>query len=149
MLLDPIRPEPGGARALLRFPAPVSRVFSTISDLHTMETWWPEHRTYRLLRGDGGAGSLYGWTYRIFGLTVGGLTRVLARDADARFAYRAGLPGMGIKIDYRFEPDGDGARVSVTLRTLLARLPGFEARLVPEMSRAYERLEALVSPPPG
>ncbi|MFO0760090.1 MAG: SRPBCC family protein [Byssovorax sp.] len=149
MLIEPIRVEPGGARVELRFPAPVARVFSTLSDLRTMETWWPEHRTYKLLRGDGGAGSLYGWTYRIFGLPLAGVTRVLTRDADERFTYRAGMPGVGILLDYRFAPDGDDARVSVTLRTVLARLPGFAGRLIPEMTRSYDKLEALVSRRPG
>jgi uncharacterized protein YndB with AHSA1/START domain len=149
MLIEPIHPVPGGAEAELRFAAPLAEVFRTISDLHSMERWWPEHRTYRLLRGDGGAGSLYGWTYWLGLVPTAGLTRVLAREPDARFRYRAGFPGMGIELDYRFRADGEGTRASVSLRSLLARLPGFHARLLPEMARSYALLEELLRASPA
>jgi len=145
MLIAPIRPVPGGVDAALRFPAPLAQVFRTISDLHRMEVWWPEHRTYRLLRGDGGAGSLYGWTYWLGKVPTAGFTRVLAREPDAHFAYRAGFPGTAIQLDYRFREDEGGTRADLSLRTLLAYLPGFKARIVPEMTRSYALLEGLLT----
>lgn len=145
MLIEPPRAVPGGLDAELRLPVPVDVAFAYISDLRHMETWWPEHRSYRLLRGDGGEGSLYGWTYRLHGLPAAGLTRVLVCERNERFEYRAGLPGLGIRIAYRFSAEGDATRARFSLRTLLARLPGFASNAVPEATRAFALLEAALA----
>lgn len=140
MILSPVTATPEGLSAELSFAAPVSRVFSYITDLHHMEVWWPEHRLYRRLHGDGGAGSIYTWIY-VFGfLPTLGVSRVVACDRDERFAYQVLLAGVPIHMEYRFSRDGEGTRATFDMRSLLARLPGFSSMSVPEASRAFERL---------
>jgi uncharacterized protein YndB with AHSA1/START domain len=141
MLLEPIHRAPGGLHTELRLPAPLAKVFDYLSDLRNMAIWWPEHRIYRRLKGDGSAGSLYVWTYAVRGIPVAGYTRVLAREPNERFEYRAGLPGLGVRIAYRFSADGDATRISFSMSTLLAHLPGFEANAIPEATCAFARLE--------
>jgi uncharacterized protein YndB with AHSA1/START domain len=140
VLIEPIQVAADGLRAELRVDAPVSAVFDFISDLRNMETWWPEHPVYRRLRGDGGAGTLYAWVYMVRRLPVIGISRVLAREPGGRFEYRAGPPGVGIRIGYRFTAEGDATRVRFSFLTLLARAPGFAAHLVPEVTSALDRL---------
>ena len=142
MLLGPIQVSPDGLRADVRVDAPVRAVFDHISDLHTMESWWPEHPVYRRLRGDGGAGSLYAWVYVVQRFPIPGLSRVLVRAPDTRFEYRAGPPGVGIRIGYRFTPEADGTRIGFSFLSPFARAPSFAAHLVPEVSRALDRLAA-------
>ena len=144
MLLSPIRPVSGGLEAELHLPASPAVVFAYVSDLHHMESWWPEHRHYRLLRGDGRAGSLYGWTYSLRGVPAAGLTRIVTHEPSERFGYRAGLPGLAIHIDYRFTPDGDGTLAAFSMRTVLAHLPGFRSISIPETAAAFERLARAV-----
>src|SRR5262245_61479414 len=108
MLLEPVQVTREGLRAELRYAAPVSSVFDFVSDLRNMVVWWPEHPVYRRLRGDGGAGSLYAWVYVLGVLPAVGFTRVVAREPGERFAYRAGFPGLPIRVEYRFSADADG-----------------------------------------
>ena len=88
---------------------------------------------------------------------TGGLADVLAALpvalSDAGADVRLLLPGLPAIVDSvqgtRTLLDTGPCFGALRVRLLLARMPGFEARLVPEMTRAYERLETLVSPPPG
>jgi hypothetical protein len=141
MIVSPVRAVDGGLDAELRFDAPASRVFSYISDLRNMEAWWPEHVLYRRLRGDGGAGSLYTWIYVLGIVPALGFTRIVAHDRDERFEYRAGFPGMAIRIGYRFSPDSAGTRATFQMRTALSRAPGFAKVAGAEATRAFERLD--------
>ncbi len=146
MLLQPIDTAADGLRAELRIEAPVATVFRYISDLRTMVSWWPEHPVYRRLTGDGGAGSLYAWVYRVGIFPVAaGLTRVLVRDPGERFEYRAGPPFVGLRIGYRFTPDGEATRVGFSFLSPLARSSRFGEHLIPEVTRAFERLDAAFS----
>ena len=147
MLLEPIQSAADGLRADLHVEAPTATVFDYVSDLRTMETWWPEHPFYRRLRGDGGAGSLYAWVYRVGAFPVAGLSHVLACDAGERFEYRAGPPGVGIRIGYRFTPERDGTRVRFSFLSFFARAPAFGTHLVPEVTRALDRLAAILARP--
>lgn len=140
MLTEPIQVAADGLRAELRIDAPAGAVFDHVSDLRNMETWWPEHPVYRRLRGDGGAGTLYGWVYVVRGFPFLGVSRVLARASGQRFEYRAGPPGVGIRIGYRFVPEGGATRVRFSFLSPLARAPQFAAHLVPEVTRALDRL---------
>jgi hypothetical protein len=139
VLIQPMDVDPMGLRAVHRIEAPVETVASYVGDLANMRTWWPEHPVYRRLYGDGGAGSLYAWIYVVRGVPVAGVSRVLARDAQ-RFEYRAGPPGVGVRFAYRFEPDGRATRLRASCSTFFARLPGFAAHFVPEVTRALDRL---------
>jgi uncharacterized protein YndB with AHSA1/START domain len=140
MLLEPIQTAPDGIRADLRIDAPVSAVFDHVSDLRNMQTWWPEHPVYRRLRGDGGPGTLYAWIYMVRGFPVAGWSRVLVRDRGERFAYRAGPPGVGVRIGYRFAAEPGGTRVAFSFLSFFGRAPAFAAHLVPKVSRALDRL---------
>jgi hypothetical protein len=144
VLFGPIQTAADGLRAEVRVDASTRAVFDYVSDLRNMETWWPEHPMYRRLRGDGGRGTLYAWIYMARGFPVAGVSRVLARDAAERFEYRAGPPGVGVRIGYRFAPDGSSTRIGFSFLTFLARAPGFATHLVPEVTRALDRLAALI-----
>ncbi|APR88644.1 hypothetical protein A7982_13993 [Minicystis rosea] len=146
MLLDPIQATRDGLRAELRFSTGADALFAYVSDLRNMEVWWPEHRVYRRVRGDGGVGSLYAWVFTVGVLPSVGFTRVTAHEPAKRFAYRVSAMGLPVHIAYRFEPDGDGTRATFTLRTLLARAPGFASTAVAMVTRAFERLDANVTP---
>jgi Polyketide cyclase / dehydrase and lipid transport len=140
MLIEPIQDTADGLRADLHVDAPVGAVSDYVGDLRNMPTWWPEHPVYRRLRGEGGAGSLYAWIYRVGGFPFAGFSRVLVREAGERFEYRAGPPVVGIRIGYRFTPDRDGTRVAFSFLTPLGRVPAFAHHLVPEVTRALDRL---------
>ena len=139
-LVKPIEIVNDEARAELRVDAPVSKAFDYVSDLRNMVTWWPEHTVYRRLRGDGAAGTLYFWKYVVRGFPLVGYSRVLVREPTERFEYRVGPPRVGARFVYRFTRDGDSTRIDLSCVTPLARLPAFAAQVVPEVTRALERL---------
>ncbi len=145
MLLQPIDVANDGLRAELRVRAPAAVVSEYIGDLQHMEAWWPEHPVYRRLRGNGGPGTLYAWIYMARGFPVAGMSRVLVRDPARRFEYRAGPPGLGVRFAYRFAQEGDATRVEFSCRTPFARLRGFATHMVPEVTKALERLEGQIT----
>ena len=140
VLVKPIEIANDEVRAELRVEAPADTVFDYLSDLRNMVVWWPEHPVYRLLRGDGAAGSIYLWRYSVRGFPLVGYSRVLVRERHTRFEYRVGPPGVGARFSYRFTDEGDSTRIDVSCVTLFARLGGFAAQIVPEVTRAFERL---------
>jgi hypothetical protein len=142
VLLQPIRCDHGALRASVRLEAPPDRVFDHIADLRNMVRWWPEHPVYRRLAGDGGARSLYAWVYKLGPVPILGWSRVLECDPDRRrFDYHVGPPGVGARFTYDIEASGpDATRVDLTMLTPFARLAGFEAQIVPELTRALDRL---------
>ena len=142
MLLAPVQSSAEGIRADLRVDAPVARVFAHVSDLHNMETWWPEHPVYRRLLGDGGPGTLYAWIYVARGVPVPGLSRVLTRDPSSRFEYHAGPPIVGFRIGYHFTAEERATRVAFWFLSPAGRFKAFGEHLVPEITRALDRLAA-------
>jgi uncharacterized protein YndB with AHSA1/START domain len=145
MLLAPIQAAADGLRAELRVKPSPRVAFDYISDLSTMATWWPEHPVYRRLAGNGGAGTRYAWIYVARGFPVAGISRVLAHEPGERFEYRAGPPVVGIRIGYRFTPEREGTRIAFSFLSPFARVPGFAAHLVPEVTRALDRLAGLLA----
>jgi uncharacterized protein YndB with AHSA1/START domain len=132
----------GTVRGEVLVPAAPSSVFAYVRELRNMESWWPEHRRYRRLTGDGGTGTRYFWLYVNMGLPIIGTTRIEAHEPPARLAYRTGLTGLRIRMEYDFAPEGPGTRVHVEMRTPAAGLPLFARRAAAEISRALRRLAA-------
>ncbi len=121
--------------------APLAQVFSYVTDLRNMETFWPEHWRYRRLFGEGGAGTRYGWLYVAAGLPVVGITTIDTL-VPGRFEYHTGVPGLRLHVTWQFAEEGTGTRVQTRLRTVAARLPFFARRAGAEMSSALDRLSA-------
>jgi hypothetical protein len=142
VLLAPVQPSADGIRAEIRVDAPAAAVFAHVSDLHNMETWWPEHPVYRRLHGDGGPGTHYAWIYVARGVPVPGYSRVVTREPEKLFEYRAGPPLVGIRIGYRFAAEDRATRVSFWFLSPFARARAFGEHLVPEVTRALDRLAA-------
>ena len=121
--------------------APLAQVFSYVTDLRNMETFWPEHWRYRRLFGEGDAGTRYGWLYVLFGLPVPGITTIDAVE-PGRFEYHTGLPGLRISVCWEFTEEGRATRVRARMRTVLSRLPLFARRTGAELTSALGRLSA-------
>lgn len=96
----------------------VEVVFDYVSDLRHMPTWWPSHRTYWRLLGNGGAGTLYGWTMPHGPLwpelPFAGLTAVTTFERPTRFTYRIFSPGLFTQMRYLFVAAAGGTRISLT-----------------------------------
>lgn len=122
--------------------APAAAVFAHVAELRNMESWWPEHRRYRRLTGDGGAGTRYWWIYSVLGLPVLGTTRIEEREAPVRLVYQTGLTAMRVRMAYDFAQEGAGTRVRVQMRTPAARLPAFARRASAELLRSLGLLRA-------
>ena len=121
-------------------------VFGYLADLRNMVTWWPEHPSYARLHGDGGNGTIYGWTY--FASPVGalGISIVRAYDPGRRFAYRVAGTGVWVKAEYTLTAEEGGTLLTVEMRTPLLRLPLFAPRFGAEVSRALDRLALAIVP---
>jgi hypothetical protein len=107
-----------------------------------METWWPEHPVYRRLHGDGGPGTRYAWIYVARGVPVPGFSRVLTRDPSSRFEYHAGPPIVGFRIGYHLTAEDRATRVAFWFLSPFGRAKAFGEHLVPEITRALDRLAA-------
>jgi hypothetical protein len=147
-----VEAQPSGLHGEVIVAAPLSRVSSYVCDLQNMPVWWPEHRVYQRLVGDGGPGTLYAMLYQPTPIPVlaSSLVEALQPGApEAYFAYYAGYPGVCFRMIYRFGAVPEGTRLAFdALSFLLPPLPW--GTISPaELSRALANLADIlaVAPP--
>jgi uncharacterized protein YndB with AHSA1/START domain len=138
--------SPGCGTGEVLVPQPLDVVFDYVADLRHMTKWWPEHHTYRRLRGDGGRGAIYAWTTTSFGgFPLPGLTFVTAHERPTRFAYRVIAPGMTFHMTYRFASVEMGTHVALETRSPLLRLKALQRKYPEEVARTLDRLAATLT----
>jgi uncharacterized protein YndB with AHSA1/START domain len=136
-----------GLRGEITIAAPVARVARYVCDLGNMPIWWPEHRVYRRVLGDGGPGTLYVMVYQPTPLPVLASTVVEALEPGAFFAYYAGYPGVAFRIEYRFAAVGEGTRLEFTAYSFLLPPPAFGNISPADLERALRRLAQILEHP--
>jgi hypothetical protein len=112
-----------------------------------MPIWWPEHRVYKRLVGDGGPGTFYAMVYQPTPIPVLASTIVEALEPAAFFAYYAGYPGVCFRIAYRFGALGDDTRLEFTAFSFLLPPPSFGNISPDELGRALARLAQILARP--
>lgn len=134
------------ADVLLPAEPPVVRAY--LADLRHLERWWPEHRYYRRVRGDGGPGTRYFWIYVAMGTILPGLTRIEANSPEL-LIYRTAMAGLPIRMRYELRPALPGTALSVEMDCLGLRLPLFARTTGKQLAAALARLTAVFAPEPA
>jgi hypothetical protein len=125
---------------------PVEAVFDYVSDLRHMPIWWPSHRSYRRLVGDGGRGTVYAWVMPQsplpFGVPIGGITIVTILERPTRFSYRIVTLGLFSQMNYSFLGVQGGTRISLEVPSVL---PAFPDHTIPALDGLAATLSGSVS----
>lgn len=140
-MLEPPVPtvEDGVLRVETLVPGSPEAVLGYVAELRNMERWWPEHRRYRRLSGDGGPGTRYYWIYAAKGGVLLGLTCIEER-APGLLAYRTALAGLPVRMRYQLLPEGASTRVRAEMRCVGLRLRLFARGVSAEVVAALARL---------
>jgi uncharacterized protein YndB with AHSA1/START domain len=122
------------------------KVYDLVSDVRRMGEWSPECRHCEWL--DGATGPAVGARFK--GSNRNGIARwstkprVVAADEGREFAFVVGFAGKDItKWSYRFEPDGDGTKVTESFE-LVTDMPGSVAFFEKYVMRIKDRRADLV-----
>jgi hypothetical protein len=126
--------------------APPAKVYALVSDVRRMGEWSPECRHCEWL--DGASGPAVGARFK--GSNRSGFARwsnkprVVAADEGREFAFVTELRGKELtKWRYRFEPDGDGTKVTESFE-MVNDMPGFVALFEKYAMRVKDRKAELV-----
>jgi uncharacterized protein YndB with AHSA1/START domain len=140
--------------------APPKKVYEVVTDVRRMGEWSPECRHCEWL--DGATGAAVGARFK--GSNRNGIfrwstkPRVVTADEGREFAFLTSLGTKdGTKWTYRFDPDGDGTKVTESFE-LMNDMPGYltftekylmrikdrRADLVENMQATLERITAAV-----
>jgi uncharacterized protein YndB with AHSA1/START domain len=136
------RTESGRGFGEVFIPRSPDDVFSYLTNLSNMVTWWPEHRHYKRLRGDGTTGSLYGWTYVMPMLAAVGITSIREYQPASRFAYRVIGTGFTMRLEYTLTPENGGTRLNLLVQGMLLRIAFGRKMFAEEVVRSLDKLVA-------
>ncbi|MEY2421099.1 MAG: hypothetical protein QOI95_1166 [Acidimicrobiaceae bacterium] len=127
--------------ASVHIDAPPEKVYELVTDVRRMGEWSPECRQCEWL--DGATGPAVGARFK--GSNRNGLIRwstkphVLVADEGREFAFATDVRGKDLtKWSYRFEPDGDGTKVTESFE-MLADQPGVVTFVEKTVMRVKDR----------
>ncbi len=124
----------------LTIDAPIGEVYALARDPRRWNTWWPNLSASKLVRGDGGAGSVVEHTYRILGIPIGVTTRVLedGRDGDTA-RWKGAIDGpLDGEQTWSYRSVAEGAETEVTAEVDYT-VPGILGKVADDL--VVERLQ--------
>jgi hypothetical protein len=133
--------------ATIHIDAPPEKVYGLVSDVTRMGEWSPETHTCVWL--DGATGPKVGARFK--GSNRNGFARwstkphVVAADEGREFAFVVDFAGKDTtKWTYRFEPDGNGAKVTESFE-MMRDMPFIVAAFEKYLMRVKDRRTALIA----
>ena len=133
--------------ASVHVDAPPEKVYELVTDVSRMGEWSPECRHCEWL--DGATGPTVGARFK--GSNRNGFARwstkprVVVADEGREFAFVTDLRGKDLtKWTYRFEPDGEGAKVAESFE-MMADMPGFISFFEKNVMRIKDRKADLIA----